>query len=306
MRVNYNLLTVPLFILFKFSTAFATRELKFKQEFVGKRNFYYDIPKQCSLKVPCPILMAFHGGGGNALQFDQNADLKPFTEKMGVILVYPNGIDNHWSDGRPTTNPGVDDILFVDQIIKSMETKTLIDKTRVCATGISNGGLFSFKLACERSEVFSSISPVVANMGQTLSEKCQPKEPISILQIIGDIDKLMPFKGGEVTGPFGFKKLGRVLSAEATYDYWLKKNGCEGTVKTNILDRHEDGINSELIETKSCRAKTKIEQIQVHNGGHTWPSGTPYAKEFLVGKTTSDFSASEKVVEFCLGNPKGS
>ena len=252
----------------------------------------------------CPIIFAFHGGGGEALKLDLISELVGLADQKNVIIVYPNATNKNWNDGRPEVNPHVDDVEFIDGILSQINQKYSIDKKRICATGISNGGLFSFRLACERSEIFSSVIPVAANMGLEKSRKCSPKKAISILNIMGDEDPLIPFSGGDIKGPLGLKKLGKVLSSKDTFEFWKKQLSCTDQASSILNKEFKDGTSIEEIKALKCKNNIQFSQIIVHGGGHTWPGGRAYLTERLVGKTTKNYNASLNLLDFCINNPK--
>jgi polyhydroxybutyrate depolymerase len=252
----------------------------------------------------CPILFAFHGGGGEALKLDITTELVKLADQKNVVIVYPNASNKHWNDGRPEVNSQVEDLEFIDSVFAHINQKYSIDKKRVCATGISNGGLFSFRLACERSEIFSSVMPIAANMGLEKSKKCNPKKSISILNIMGDEDPLIPFNGGDIKGPLGLKKLGKVLSSFDTFEFWKKQLSCSSQTRSELAKVTKDGTSIEEIKSSKCKDGIQLTQVVVHGGGHTWPGGRAVLSERLVGKTSNNFNASEKLINFCLSNPK--
>ncbi|MDN8872721.1 prolyl oligopeptidase family serine peptidase, partial [Staphylococcus aureus] len=76
---------------------------------------------------------------------------------------------------------------------------------RVYATGMSNGGMMAYRLACEASDIFKAIA-AVAGTDNTLS--CTPAKPISILHIHAKDDDHVLFAGG--AGKEAFRDLSQV------------------------------------------------------------------------------------------------
>lgn len=89
---------------------------------------------------------------------------------------------------------------------------------------VSNGAMFSFRLACEMSDVFAAIAPVAGHLNVSLSKTCAPTRPVSVMYIVGTEDKIVPYRGGQVAGPFGRLKLGYVISSDETFKLWVSKN----------------------------------------------------------------------------------
>jgi polyhydroxybutyrate depolymerase len=268
---------------------------------------YYGVfsNKFCQNKnAKCPIVFAFQGGGGEALKLDNTSNLVEYADRKNVIVVYPNASNKHWNDGRPEISPDVDDLEFIDNVIADISKKYSFDKKRICAAGISNGGLFSFRLACDRSDIFSSVVPIAANLGVEKSKRCSPKKAVSVLQIMGDQDPLVPYEGGDIRGPLGLKKLGKVLSTRQTSDFWRNQLSCTKQSHNKINSVINDVTTIEEFHFFNCKENVKLTQVQIHGGGHTWPGGKPILSERLVGKTSVNYNASLKLLEFCIENPK--
>jgi polyhydroxybutyrate depolymerase len=197
-----------------------------------------------------------------------------------VILAIPEASNRHWNDGRKEGESKEDDVAFLDAIVLAVSNRFPVDRKRVCATGISNGALLSFRLACERSETYSAIIPVAAHLGRELSLHCRPSRPVSILHIAGTLDPLVPVGGGQITGPFGFRKRGEVLSAEATLRFWEERN-------RNFPE-----------------GRAEIRQVLLPDAGHAWPGGWAYLSETLIGPTPPTPDASGMALRFCIDHPK--
>ncbi len=57
----------------------------------GERSFILHLPPDFRTRVPLPVLLAFHGGGGNAPGFQKYAGLDARADALGFAVVYPNG-----------------------------------------------------------------------------------------------------------------------------------------------------------------------------------------------------------------------
>jgi len=64
------------------------------------------------------------------------------------------------NDGRPGVNSNADDVAFALGLIDHMIGKYKVDAGRACATGMSNGAQFTYRLACELADKIAAISPV--------------------------------------------------------------------------------------------------------------------------------------------------
>ncbi|MFH1563931.1 MAG: hypothetical protein ABIF11_11045, partial [Nitrospirota bacterium] len=64
---------------------------RFKQ--FGGRNRFYDlhIPQRYDEKKAMPVVLVFHGGGGNPIQQRNDSQMDGTSDKYGFIVVYPAG-----------------------------------------------------------------------------------------------------------------------------------------------------------------------------------------------------------------------
>ena len=169
-----------------------------------ERAYLVHIPTGYRSDKPAPVVFAFHGGGGNMqLQAGEHYGLVDKSDSAGFIAVFPNGYSRLPSGNLATWNAGtccaqardegIDDVGFVRAIWDKLPDLVSVDRQRVYATGMSNGGMMSYRLACEMADVFKAIAPV-AGTDNTL--QCQPSRPISVLHIHAQDDDHVLFNGG--------------------------------------------------------------------------------------------------------------
>ena len=268
-----------------------------------KRTYHVYLPN--SQDKPLPLVFLLHGGGGSAKAMEKltQEGFNALAEKEGFIVVYPEAVEKHWNDGRAlqrwlSQREKIDDIGFLSALIEHLSREHRIDKRRIYATGISNGGLMSYRLACELTYQIAAIAAVASSMGENLSLSCSPSRPISVLIINGIEDPLVPWEGGEIRlGPWG---LGRVLSTSNTVKFWVGRNLCASSPLISWEpDRDpQDGTRVRKEVYASCRKGTEVILYAVIGGGHTWPGGYQYLGEWIVGKTSRDIDANEVIWGF--------
>lgn len=271
-----------------------------------KRTFLYYIPKSFDLSRPRPLLIVLHGGGGTGRNMVKLTlgGFNSLSEKRGFIVVYPDGIDKHWNDGRNSEEQGankeIDDTRFISALIDFMIGKLNADKFRVFVTGMSNGAIMSYRLACELSDKIAAIAPVAGNIPLKILSSCSPSRPVSVLAINGTNDPLVPFNGGDVTGPFGQKKLGRVMSVQESVLFWVKNNSCSSApVVTHEQNTDpDDGTTVRKEAYNNGKDNTEVILYVIEGGGHTWPGGYQYLGKGIVGKTSFDIDADEIIWKF--------
>ena len=117
---------------------------------------------------PAPLIVILHGRLGSAKQIRKHTDLTGLANSVNISVLYPDGIDHAWSDGRlnpsgqPVTN--VDDVGFLTKLVNKLISEGIADPERIIFTGWSNGGMMSFKMACDSTLKIWGIAPVSANM----------------------------------------------------------------------------------------------------------------------------------------------
>lgn len=273
------------------------------------RTYLLHIPPSYDKTKPLPLLIALHGGGGtgkNMVKLSRGG-LDKLSDKKGFVVVYPDGIEKQWNDGRTgeevksrAHKENIDDVGFISTLIDKLIKKLNIDPKRVYITGMSNGAVMSYRLACELTEKIAAIAPVTGNISKNLYPHCSPSKPISVLAINNISDSLMPFTGGDITGPFGFKKRGKVLSTTDTIRFWANHNNCsKSPVITYEPDTDpKDGTRVRKEVYGNCKNGTEVMLYAIEGGGHTWPSGYQYLNKRIVGKTSWDIDANEVIWTF--------
>ncbi len=165
------------------------------------RAYLVHVPPQYDPAAPMPMVLAFHGGGGNANNMVAFSGLNEKADQAGFIVVYPEG-----SGRLPrmlTFNAGnccgkaaeskIDDVAFTRLVLDDLERIANVDRWRVFATGMSNGAMMCYRLAAELSNRIAAIAPVAGPMG---TKDCQPVRAVSVMHFHGDADEFAPFKGG--------------------------------------------------------------------------------------------------------------
>jgi polyhydroxybutyrate depolymerase len=267
------------------------------------RYYKIHVPKGYSSKTAFPVLVVLHGGGGNMdIQADDEISRQiTSSDEHGYIAVFPNGSSPFKSGQLATWNAGgccggardknVDDIGFFKAMIQHLETQLNVDKARIFADGMSNGGMMSYRVACEMSDTFKAIASVA---GTDSTATCTPKNPISILHIHAQNDDHVLFNGG--AGKNAFPDESRVTnftSVPATVAKWVKLNGCEAKPK-RVLEKK--GAYCE--KYNGCKNKTEVQLCVTEDGGHSWPGAERKARENKGPPPSKAISANDVIWEF--------
>jgi polyhydroxybutyrate depolymerase len=269
----------------------------------GQRRTWQEIvPAACAgRRARCPVLVALHGGGGrtSGAQFAAGTGLAGEGAARGYVVLAPDALGDNWNDGRPEIAAGIDDVGFIRAMIADAGARLGLDRRRVFAAGASNGGLMSYRLACEGGGLFRAIAPVIANMGEALIAHCRPAANVSVLMMPGTADPLIRYGGGAVAA--GWRDRGRTVSADRTLDFWREAMGCSGPPRTERFDPVRDETAVAITRYESCRGGATVRRWTVEGGGHTWPGrggGARALRARLVGPTATEFSATRVVLDF--------
>jgi polyhydroxybutyrate depolymerase len=264
------------------------------------RTYVVHVPPQSPAHPP--LVLAFHGHGGDGEGQRRLSNLDAFADRDGFIVVYPDGIDREWNDGRPESNNHADDLAFVDALVARFERENGVDPRRVFATGMSNGAVFTMFLACNRSERIAAIAPVAGGMPVADAPSCKPRRPMSVLQINGDADPVMPYAGGEIV--IAGARRGRVLSAQATAAFWAQAAGCRSSGTTALAPVNPaDGTHVAQTAYAGCADGIGVVFYTIQRGGHTWPGGPQYLPRFLIGTASDQLDASARIAAFFTAHP---
>ncbi|HEY9726873.1 MAG TPA: PHB depolymerase family esterase [Chroococcales cyanobacterium] len=259
------------------------------------RTYHVYLPSNYDRNRSWPLVLAFHGGFGSGKRIARNTGFNEIAEREGFIVVYPDGIDKHWNDGRGTVNTDVDDVGFVRALIDRLVRNRNVDPSRVYATGISNGGQFTQRLACELSDKIAAFAAVASTFPAALRSNCNPKNPVSMLMINSPEDPLVPWQGGE-GGGIG----GRILSVPETVELWRKHNKCSPVAQTQSLPTiaPNDGTRVRMSRYQGDSPRSEIVLYTIEGGGHTWPDGHDNAVISRVGKTSRQLKGSQAIWNF--------
>ncbi|MBE0678716.1 MAG: phospholipase [Bacteroidales bacterium] len=274
-----------------------------------ERTFIIYVASSYDRSVKMPLVIALHGRGvdGEGMIIVTRKGFDRLAERDAFLVVYPDGIELNWNDGRRdqedderANSENIDDVGFIAALTDMMVRDYNADPRRVYVTGISNGAIMSYRLACELSHRIAAIAPVDGSIPLHFIDDCSPSRHVPVLAMNNVDDPVVPFEGGEIYGHFGREMLGKVLSVDQSVGYWVKKNGCSQVpVITEEPDRDPtDGTRVTRKEYVNEVDGTEVILYVVHGGGHTWPGGLQYLPSRVIGKTSRDIDASDVIWSF--------
>ncbi len=234
------------------------------------RTYLVNLPPNYHKKKDFPLVIALHGAGCDAYQFEHDYHFSSFANKNQFAVVYPEGVQSDGILGFRTWNAGtccdyamqnnIDDVEFIRELINQMVSTYKIDSKRIFVTGMSNGGMMSYRLACELSDKIAAIAVVSGTM--FTSAPCNLSRPIPILHIHSTLDTKVPPRGGVGIAGYYYAPVDSVLNV------WALLDGCDSFPQ--II---EDNQGYTLTEWSNCENNIVIQYYLTKDGGHSWPGG---------------------------------
>jgi len=272
------------------------------------RTYRIYIPSSYDKTESMPLLIALHGGGGTGEKMEMltQGGFNTIADKDDFIVVYPDGtkfsgmIKTRWNDGRDERFSQADDVGFISALIEHLAQTLNIDRSRVYATGISNGAQMSMCLARELSDKIAAVAAVAYSMPEKLVSLPVSIKSIPVLVMTGTEDPLIPWEGGETPDPNDKRMLGRILSVPETVEVLVAHNQCSSTPMVTWepdRDQQDDTRVRREVYGKG-RGGSEVILYIVEGGGHAWPGGYQYLSERIVGKASRDIDANEVIWDF--------
>jgi len=237
------------------------------------RTYRVHVPVRYAQSEPAPLLVALHGGGIDAVGDDGFDGLTRASELEGFIAVLPDAYVAPGKGKKPSWNAGnccgdardkkVNDIGFIEQVVSNVFRQVSIERQRIYAAGISDGGMMAYKLACELPFVFRAVASVG---GTDNTAYCKPGKEVSVVHFHAKNDPHVPFSGGAAGESLDSGKATALTSAPETVRKWARVNGCDPAPR-RILD--QAGAYCEAYTY--CRRRTEVRLCVTDTGGHSWP-----------------------------------
>jgi polyhydroxybutyrate depolymerase len=273
-----------------------------------QRRYRVHVPRKYDESHPTPVVVVFHGGGGNPESMVRLTGMNTKSEEAGFIVVYPFGSGFDPEQGLTFNGGGccgyalqnkIDDVGFTRTLLDDLAKVANVDTSRLFATGLSNGGIMAYYLASELSDRIAAIAPVG---GPLMMEACRPRRAVSVMHFHGTADEFAPFKGGFGKGILGRSGVTRFNSVEHSIRNWVKANGCKAEPEVVALpDKADDGMKVTRKAWGSCKDDSEVVLVEIEGGGHTWPGMD--ASLAMLGKSTKDISANDLMWEFFQQHP---
>jgi polyhydroxybutyrate depolymerase len=268
-----------------------------------RRTYRIHVPPSYDGSKPVPLVLVLHGGGGSGLIAERGFGFNPLSDKEGFLVVYPDGVEHHWNDGRIGPRFAkiheIDDVSFIRALIDHLVKNRKIDPRRIYATGLSNGGFLSHRLGWELSDSLAAIATASATLDPGQAAKFAPKNPVHVLQMHGTKDPIIPYEGGECAGDAG-----QCIAVPAMIALWVKANGCLLPPKVEDLPEKDPNDGTSIRRETYAPGEKGAEVVlyAINGQGHGWP-GRPVNAE-VSGPPTKEIEAARLIWEFFKTHPK--
>jgi polyhydroxybutyrate depolymerase len=269
------------------------------------RSYVVHVPPRAVGANALPAILNFHGGGSNAKRQEQYSGMDATADRDGFVAVYPNGTGRGrraltWNAGgccAYAARNRIDDVGFTRALLDDLATRVRIDRARVYATGISNGGMMAYRLGVEAPDRIAAIAPVE---GALMVKTSKPARPMPLMLFNSIDDRFVPYAGG-------FGRLGRIAHAtpypgvDEEIARWRAFDGCppdarvEPTLKGAAGSADADN-SATRYEWGPCGDGSKIVLWKLAGSGHEWPGATRHV--FWLGRGTRVIDANQQMWRF--------
>jgi len=234
-----------------------------------RRTLWLHVPAQYVAGHRTPLVLAFHGSGGTSLGMEHGSGLSALADRQGFLVAYPQGmIQNHgrgpqgWDASGPH-DPwanGIDDGLYISDVLTALQASYCVDPTRIAATGMSNGASMTGYLACVLAGRIAAFAPVEGVFFQ-IPGGCRPTRPAAIINVHVLTEPVAPYAGVPSRGSPDYY----APAIPAWLQAWARRDGCRGGPRPLTGLRQITGQS-----WGPCPGGGSITGYRLATGGHTW------------------------------------
>jgi polyhydroxybutyrate depolymerase len=260
-----------------------------------KREYLLYVPKSYDPAKPAPLVITLH----TSMSWDSAAmaisQWNQVADEQGFLVAYPQGTgfgSKSWEMAGSETPDRMPDVIFITALIDKLEGAYNIDKARIYANGMSNGGGMAFVVSCTLSDRIAAVGLISAGLDPGWSW-CTDHRPVPVIAFHGTADPVCPYKGG-------YSKLagGAFPSIPDFFANWSKRNQCgpsplEASIAANVT----------RLQYTNCAENADVELYAIQGEGHQWPGGRRVAAEWLLGPYSRNIDATRQMWEFFQEHP---
>jgi polyhydroxybutyrate depolymerase len=240
------------------------------------RDYLLHVPPDAGA-APLALVIALHGAGGDAASFAGETRFAQAANRLGMMVAFPDG-GEYGDPPRRTFNAQfccgeavarqVDDVGFVGSVIEDVAARHPLDRARIYATGMSNGGMLVYQLASMHPGWFAAVAPVSAAIGGMSRDGRtyiipMPAMPVPVMIVHGRRDSYVLYQGGASQSfPHSWK-----MSVGDALSFWAVSDGCAGKPAIS----HPAGPDLERVAYADCKDGSEVVLWEIMGGDHSWP-----------------------------------
>lgn len=264
-----------------------------------QRAYIVHVPPGYRPGARLPVVLALHGGGGNMdhMARDDVYGLRAKADQAGFIIVFANGVSRFRSGLLATWNAGrccgaardnkADDVGFLRAVVDRVGGDFSIDRRRVFAIGMSNGGMMAYRLACDAADVFAGIMSVA---GTDSTTTCAPSRPVPVLHIHARDDDHVLFAGGAGKTFRDPSQVTDFTPVPEAIGRWIRLDRAAPAGQKVLSNA---GVTCEF--HPALPGGAPVELCVTATGGHSWPGG---AKTFSGATPSRAIRANDVMWDF--------
>ncbi|MBN1284584.1 MAG: prolyl oligopeptidase family serine peptidase [Anaerolineae bacterium] len=214
---------------------------------------------------PVPLVVNLHGLASNVQQQEQFSQMSKKAEEIGFVVVYPQGVSipARWYVAPARTERS--DVAFIRDLVAHLQSQLNIDPARIYATGFSNGGGMTNRLACDAADLFAAVAPVSG--AYNYADDCEPSRSVPVLAFHGRADMIVRYEGQ----PDNFA-LGSALPPIPEWAAaWAARNGCDEAPEVTVETYEEGDLTIEM--WGNCAGGAGVSLYTIDKLNHVWPGG---------------------------------
>jgi polyhydroxybutyrate depolymerase len=261
-----------------------------------ERSYFLYLP--ADIAPGAPLVFVLHGYTSTAGGIIDGYGMNTVADANGFAVCYPQGSQdlsgtNFWNIEFPLES--VDDIGFLTNLAEDLQSIYDLDANCTYTCGMSNGGMMSYYLGCERPDVFKSIASVTGTITSNFISNCQGNIPVPYMEIHGTSDIVVPYNGSSISAA----TFGEFFPVEQIFRTWNNINNCQSVSTFSIPNAPVTDFSSvQGAEVADCDGGLKAKFYKINGGGHTWPGSPPIPFLDFLQPTNQDISASVEIWNF--------
>ena len=241
------------------------------------RSYLIHVPKarrktQTGATRPYPLLLLLHGSSADGAAIEYASNMDALAEADTFIVAYPNGsqgasglFPSDWNAGAccgAAQREGIDDVAFLDSLIRFFRKTLPIDSLRIYVGGFSDGARMAYHAACQLS---TRIAAVAVVSGSLLDPNCSPAKAVAVIAIHGTADDQVAYDDSALSAPT--KPVPAAAAGlPSSVRFWIAQDACTAHTST----KYSQDVTKTTFST--CTTAAQVILYTIAGGLHAWPS----------------------------------